>query len=241
MPVKFTDLCEGCDGTGWEFPIEQTDDPKTRKALGVRRCTRCDYWERKRGYAPGVPDDAKLASLDTYGDQLVLTDANRDAITQAKHFLAGVHPGLYIFGAVGSGKTLLACAILNDLHRKGERVRFIRVQELLNKLMPGSDDVDRIMDQVVTVPILVLDDVGASQGTDFARRMLLSIFEGRQDRSHRTVWTSNLDLEELIEFLGDDTRLPSRIAGTSKIVRMDGDDYRLKAAKKRAGKSTAVA
>jgi DNA replication protein DnaC len=235
MADKSTDpTCEACDSSGWET---------VKDAAGVRRarkCEACDYWERRRGYAPGVPDDAKDAGLAVYGEGLNLTDQNRDAITQAKHFLAGVHPGLYIHGDVGSGKTLLACAILNDLHRQGQRVRFMRTQELLNKLMPGSDLVDVLFDQVVAVPTLVLDDVGASQGTDFARRMLLSIYEGRQDRSHRTVWTSNLDLDELTEFLAEDKRLASRIAGTSKIVRLDGIDYRLKAAKKRATKAAAV-
>jgi len=236
MPTaKSTDpICSTCDDLGWE---RVTDGAGVQRS---QRCTKCDYWARKRGYAPGVPDDAKDLGLAVYGEAFTLADHNRDAVAQAKHFLTGVHPGLYIHGDVGTGKTLLACAILNDLHRKGERVRFIRVQELLNKLMPGSDAVDQLFDQVVAVPTLVLDDVGASQGTDFARRMLLSIFEGRQDRSHRTIWTSNLDLDELTEFLGDDKRLPSRIAGTSKIVRLDGPDYRLKAAKKRAGKATAT-
>lgn len=227
-----TATCDSCDGTGWE-PVSGDD--------GVRRMRHCqadgcDYWERRRGYAPGVPDDAKDARLDAYGTTLAKTSQNEDAIRQAQYFLDGVHPGLYVYGDVGSGKTLLVCAILNELHRKGQRVRFIRTQELLNKLMPGSDQVDVLFDQVVAVPTLVLDDVGASQSTDFARRMLLSIFEGRQDRSHRTVWTSNLDLDELAEFLAEDKRLPSRIAERAKLVRLDGTDYRLKAARKRAAK-----
>jgi len=235
MAGRFTDpTCDTCQDLGWE-PV--VDEAGTRR---TRHCTKCDYWERKRGYAPGVPDEAREVRLASYGDTLAKTDQNDDAIRQADYFVKDVHPGLYIHGDVGSGKTLLACAILNDLHRAQRRVRFIRCQELLNKLMPGSDQVDVLFDQVVAVPVLVLDDVGASQGTDFARRMLLSIYEGRQDRSHRTVWTSNLDLDELTEFLGDDKRLPSRIAGTAKIVRLDGPDYRLKAARKRATKAAAV-
>lgn len=222
-----TATCEACDGTGWEPVI-------TDGARRVRHCESCDYWERQRGHAPGVPDDAKTVLLDSYGTVYQTTAQNADALAQARFFLDGVHPGLYLYGDVGSGKTLLACAILNELHRKGQRVRFIRCQELLNKLMPGSDQVDTLFDQVVAVPTLVLDDVGASQGTDFARRMLLSIYEGRQDRSHRTIWTSNLDLDELTEFLAEDKRLASRIAGTCKLVRLDvTQDYRVRAAKQR--------
>jgi hypothetical protein len=133
-----TATCEACENTGWE-PVVGDD--------GIRRMRHCqapgcEFWERKRGYAPGVPDDAKDVLLASYGAKLTRDQQNEDAIRQAKFFLDGVHPGLYIHGDVGSGKTLLACAILNDLHRTGQRVRFIRCQELLNQMMPGSDAVD---------------------------------------------------------------------------------------------------
>ena len=83
--------------------------------------------------------------------------------------------------------------------------------------------------------VLVLDDVGANQGTDYARRMLQTIFDARLDAGHRTIWTSNLTLDEMAEFLGDD-RLTSRIAGNCRVVRLQGDDWRLKP-KRRAATS----
>lgn len=176
-----------------------------------------------------MPDDERESLLDNY---TAIPD-NAEAIKQTRFFLDGVHPGLYIFGGVGTGKTRLACSALNELHRKHEQVRFCRVPELLQRLMPGSDSTDQVFNQTLDVPVLALDDVGANAGTDFSRRMLQTIFDARLDRGHRTIWTSNLDLDELAEFLTEDKRLPSRIAGNCKVVELNGPDWRLKKAKAR--------
>lgn len=201
------------------------------------KCSTCDHWDRKRGTAPGVPDDEKASTLANYTE----TKDNGEAIRQAKFFLDGVHPGLYIHGGVGSGKTRLACSILNELWKAGTRVRFNRVPELLQKLMPGSDSTDQVFDQAADIPVLCLDDVGANAGTDFSRRMLQSLFDRRLDLGHRTIWTSNLDLDELADFLAEDRRLPSRIAGACKVVELDGKDWRLMKARQRARTTGAAA
>ncbi len=196
----------------------------------VQRCTRCDYWPRKRGTAPGVPVDEAASTFDNYTPHR----DNADAIRQAQFFVDQVHPGLYLWGGIGSGKTRLACTILNTLWKSGCGCRFIRVPELLQQLMPGSDHTDHAFTQAVEIPVIVLDDVGANAGTDFSRRQLQAIFDSRLDRGHRTIWTANLDLDELTTFLQDDARLPSRIAGNAKVVELDAPDWRLKQAKKRA-------
>lgn len=226
--MRSTNPCQACDGTGWEEVQE-----KPRK---VQHCTRCDYWENRRGCAPGVPDEERPSTLANYEP----TKDNADAVRQAKFFLDGVHPGLYIHGGVGTGKTRLACSILNDLWKAGIRVRFFRVPELLQKLMPGADSTDQVFDQVVDIPVVTLDDVGANAGTDFSRRMLQSLFDARTDRSHRTIWTSNLSLDELADFLAEDARLPSRIAGECKVVELDGKDWRLLKAKQRSRSAAAA-
>lgn len=196
----------------------------------MRRCQACEYWDRRRGAAPGVPKDEQGSTFENYET----TKFNGDAIRQAQFFVDGVHPGLYIYGGTGTGKTRLACSILNALWKVRVGVRFFRVPELLQRLMPGSDSTDEAFDQAVQIPVVCLDDVGANAGTDFSRRMLQSIFDARLDRGHRTIWTSNLDLDELAQFLAEDARLPSRIAGNAKVVELDGKDFRLKKAAARA-------
>jgi DNA replication protein DnaC len=81
-----------------------------------------------------------------------------------------------------------------------------------------------------TVDLLVLDDVGADNGSDFTRRELVTLYNARLATGRRTIWTSNLDLDRLAEFYRDD-RLTSRIAGAAQIVLLESDDYRARGPK----------
>ncbi len=204
------DYCTDCDNTKWM----QVDGG------GVKRCPAC--LSRARGQAPGIPQEEHGSRLATFKE----TPQNRNALTEARLFLEGVHPNIYLFGGVGTGKTRLACSLLNELHSQFTTVEFVRVPKLLVTLLPGAESLDDLIERIAAVPVICLDDVGASQASDFARRMLLVIYEARGDRGHRTIWTSNLDLGELQEFTGDD-RLPSRIAGGAKVVELAGKDWRL--------------
>lgn len=211
-------VCSTCEGTGWERV--------PGKDRTVRHCESCDYWDRRRGVAPGVPEPERGATLENYEPN----GHNLAAIQHAGLFVQGVHQGLFIHGPVGTGKTRLACSIVNDIWKaKLSRVRFMRVPELMTRLQPShstESEADTLIADLTEVPVLVLDDVGANAGTDFSRRMLQILVDARADRSHRTIWTSNLDPEELGTFLGDE-RLPSRIVGSCRIVELDGPDQRL--------------
>lgn len=212
-------VCPDCDGTGWA----QVDAGTVRK---VRHCASCDYWDRRRGFAPGVPEPERGARLENYEPN----GYNADAIRHAGLFVSGIHQGIFLHGPVGTGKTRLACSILNDVWAtKTARVRFIRVPELLVRLQPShstESESDGLIAELADVPVLALDDVGANSGTDFSRRMLQVLIDARSDRANRTIWTSNLDTEELAEFLGD-VRVSSRIAGSCRIVELGGPDQRL--------------
>jgi DNA replication protein DnaC len=211
--------CLICQDTGWK-PVDK----------GVVRCPDC--WERRRGFAPGVPDAEAKTSLDTYGTgDYQVTEANKAAIQHARFFVDDVHPSLYLYGGIGSGKTALACAILNDLHRKGRQVKFVRVTDLLKQLVQ-PDTGDQLYGKLIDVPVLCLDDIGAQKAGAYAWQTILAISDGRGDRNKRTIWTSNLSLDGLAEFFGDE-RLASRIAGVAKVVQLDGIDYRLRRARRR--------
>ncbi len=225
MMTRPEPLCSICNNTGW------MNKAKPGEPERLARCYPCVWLEWKYGGVPGVPVDEQASLLVNFSESA----HNGAALAEAKQFLAGVHPGLYLFGGVGTGKTKLACTILNELAKRGVYGRFQRVTELLLKLMPSTDEAerDRIWEQVTMAPVLVLDDLGADQGTDFSRRTLQALYDRRLDWGGRTIFTSNLNLDDLQTFL-EDQRLPSRIVGECKVVKMDGPDWRLKARKRKA-------
>lgn len=213
--MAMAEVCKVCQGTTW------TPGPEGR---GVVRCKACE--DQRRGFVGSVPmaeRETRLADYD--GKARQITGNLADVLKHVRLFVDGVHPDLFLHGGVGAGKTALACAALNELHRQRVHCMFVRVPELLIQLQ-GEGDQERFA-AVCNVQALVLDDVGASQGTDFARRMLQAVYDARIDKGRRTIWTSNLDLDELTTFLESDKRLASRIAGQAKVLHLETRDFRL--------------
>jgi len=131
--------------------------------------------------------------------------------------------GIVLTGPVGSGKTFLACAIANALLENGQEVLFVVVPDLLDRIRATYDNNHRyteqdLMDTAREVGVLILDDLGAHNYNDWARNKLYSIVNYRLNNRLPTVITSNLDLAELEEYLGE--RTTSRIIQMCKVYRL---------------------
>ncbi len=214
-----TTECERCAGTpGWE-PVE---------VEGVTRLRRCGCWTAAHASAPSVPREFRDARWSTWRR----TAANRHALDAAQAFLRGGEDGrdLLLCGPVGTGKTRLACTVLNESWRLGERsMAFARVPLLLYRLRPQAAlETSETFDRLVAAQLVVLDDLGSERdaATDYTRRTLLMLYEARHDAGRRTAWTSNKRPSEIAAFMGDD-RLSSRIVGRCDVVGLEGRDWRL--------------
>jgi DNA replication protein DnaC len=129
--------------------------------------------------------------------------------------------GIMFSGPVGSGKTFLAAAIANELMEAQKQVLFLVVPDLLDELRATyKSDVNELdlLDTARTIPILILDDLGAHNYTDWTRNRLYSIINYRMNDQLPTIITSNLSLEEMEEYLG--VRTTSRIIQSTRIFRL---------------------
>ena len=142
--------------------------------------------------------------------------------------------GLYFCGGVGTGKTHLAVAVMNELiHRKRVPSLFVTVPELLDNLRevynkPGRD-LDEWMDAVQNADFLVLDDLGSERPTEWVRERIFVIVNHRYREALPTVFTSNIGPKDLAEQLGG--RTASRIIAMCDWIALEGDDYRETVAK----------
>ena len=209
------EVCERCEGSGF-YPVAPARGER------VSRCP-CVAESRPKA-APGVPIEFQDARLETFTE----TPSNRAARQFALKWLASEGRDLFLFGAVGTGKTRLACSLLNEAHQAGTAGFFARVPMFLLRLQPSDVEQADLFRRACEVPLLVLDDLGSERetATDFTRRTLLILYEERHDHGRRTIWTSNQSLVEIGEFMQDE-RLASRIKGQADVVELNGADWRM--------------
>ncbi|MFA5385241.1 MAG: ATP-binding protein [Eubacteriales bacterium] len=146
--------------------------------------------------------------------------------------------GLLVSGPVGSGKTFLACCIANALLAEGFLVLFVIVPDLLDHIRftynpnSGSDLTEQdLLDTARQVPLLILDDLGSHNYTEWVRNKLYSILNHRLNYCLPTIITTNINLEDLDEILGE--RTTSRIYQMCRPYRlMVGVDIRVAQRKK---------
>lgn len=139
----------------------------------------------------------------------------------------------YVYGATGTGKTRLLCAMARELvsyYEKTPSFQFISVPELMLKIkntyhVISEHNESEIVDLYSNTDILFLDDLGSEKITDWSRQILYIIINRRYENEKWTTITSNIPLSELSEFIGN--RISSRIGGMCSIEKMTGKDRRM--------------
>ncbi|MDD3048638.1 MAG: primosomal protein DnaI [Bacilli bacterium] len=107
--------------------------------------------------------------------------------------------GLYLYGNFGSGKTYLIAAMFNELAKKDHKIAIIYWPEYLRDLKASFDsDFAQKYNYIKTIPLLLIDDIGAENSTPWARDEILGpLLQHRMQEKLSTFFTSNLSLEEL--------------------------------------------
>ncbi len=145
--------------------------------------------------------------------------------------------GLYFCGDVGTGKTHLAVAVMNELiARKRVPSLFVTLPELLDNLRGAYNDpgrnLDEWMDAVKNAELLVLDDLGSENATEWVRERIFVIVNHRYREKLPTVFTSNIGPKDLAAQLGG--RTASRIISMCDWISLEGEDYRETEARRNA-------
>lgn len=150
-------------------------------------------------------------------------------------------PWVYLTGGPGTGKTFLACIAANELLRRGQRVHFEEVEELLERLREEvRQKKDGQIDRYQKVPCLVLDNLGTKLESKWAFKQLERILNHRYNHSLPTLITSLYSMGELRnqlvpqgqernrECLNKAQLLVSRLAQCSTIHKLSGPDRRIR-------------
>lgn len=190
-----------------------------------------DRAERERQHAAawrdsGVPGRYNLCTFDNFKAE---TEQQREALSICERFPYffdedeeydhdRVARNLWLLGPVGVGKSHLACAVLRNMHASGSTVIFTTTLDLIRDLHGPHGG------RYTDCDVLVLDDIGASSGSNSELIKLFDVINARDAHDLHTVITSNLDPAELSELLGD--RIYSRLRHKAVFAPIDGEDHR---------------
>jgi len=237
-------ICSVCQGTGWVLK-------KSKKGNLIARRCKC-YHERNLQSLMGearIPERYKECRFENFDG---ITNSHRNALKISKKFVSN-YPvqdiGLLFLGPCGVGKTHLAVAILNELIKKKHAgCIFYDFRELTRDIQNTYTPESILSESQILAPVfgkdvLVVDDLGARRPTSWVEDTVFYIINNRYNNKKVTIFTSNYpdneedEVDKREEFFkkGEDSlldrigvRLRSRLYEMCKIVRIEGDDYRMK-------------
>jgi DNA replication protein DnaC len=123
------------------------------------------------------------------------------ALSAARQYAANLNGWLLLMGGYGSGKTHLAAAIANFAVSLGVPALLLTVPDLLDWLRFSYDSTESSFEQrfeeIRSIRLLVLDDLGTQNATPWAQEKLFQIMNTRYINRLPTVITTNLELDEI--------------------------------------------
>ena len=205
--------CEKCDWT-FGFPAHKAD-PAFHRQMAEQRAGFPARFTSK----PYVRDEQNA-----FAHRAACEWA--DALTRGE--LGQAFPAPAFHGDSGTGKSHLLVELGTVLIRdRGCSVLFRSSARMLDELQDRFDDEDeqqRYWQQLLTVEVLLLDDVGAERGTEWRVDRLARLVDERYERELPIVAATNYPPDRWEQVLDERTR--SRLRGMTFPVALAGADRR---------------
>lgn len=219
--------CPRCHGLGFVGKDVPIDDPDFGK-MEICTCRLAEVIASQRDELFSLSNLSALNGLTfasfkprgRVGLGSFQADSLEQAFNSAQNFAGSLTGWLLLTGTYGSGKTHLAAAIANQAVEMGISTLFLTVPDLLDWLRfsySNTSDAsfeDRFT-QIRTVPLLIMDDFGTQNTTQWAQEKLFQIINHRYINKLPTVITSNQTLTDF------EPRIRSRLQDPDLVTRVE--------------------
>lgn len=217
--IKYTSLlkecskeyenCKNCKGLfncknkiiGYKYtPKEENDNLEFEYMICDYKLNNNELLEyQKNIYYNSIPDRIMNSNF----SDIYLDDKKRlDTIKWCTNFIKNYEKnlkGIYLTGNFGCGKSYILSATLAELAKRNIKSAIIFWPEFINDLKSSfQTDFKQKFELVKKVEILLIDDIGAENVTEWSRDEILSpLVQFRMENNLTTMFTSNLNLEQL--------------------------------------------
>lgn len=136
------------------------------------------------------------------------------------------YENILFYGNSGTGKTFLSACIAKELLDMGYLVIYKTSEELISDLRKVRFENDNVLyDNLVECDLLVIDDLGTEQMSDFSKTELFNILNTKLLKKKRMLISTNLSLDEMMRTYSE--RLTSRLMGNFSLFKFYGEDLRI--------------
>jgi DNA replication protein DnaC len=216
-----------CDGSGWILGPEDVARPCECRAQRLRK-------GRSRGVSSAIPARYRGVSFERPPVSDMARDmTSRHVVQAARDYCENLDAklaegsGLWLMGDTGTGKTTLGMLVASQALAAGRTVAVYFTPKLLNRIRQTYQEAQSenaytvFFDQVTSVDLLYIDDLGSERHTDWVVEQLYAVINERYENRRSVLVTSNAGgdvdggTKELREQIGSRT--------VSRLIEMCGD------------------
>lgn len=199
--IWVNDACNQC--------VIEKDAKDKMEAENKRVADDIEYKRRHRESRRTNAGISKRNLYKTFDDYICTNEgqskAKNDCMRYVENFPSD--KSMIMVGGVGTGKTLLASAMLESLVDKHECL-IIKVIDLVRSLKAtwskdSTETEEGLIKFYCKEDLLIIDEVGSQFGSDTEKLFIFDIIDGRYQDMKPTILISNLDIEGVKESIGD--------------------------------------
>lgn len=131
-----------------------------------------------------------------------------------------------MYGSNGTGKTLLACLLLQTFYVKRFSCKRINLSSYIELVTSSWDDKEKVAEkeEFKKYDFLVIDEIGKEIKTSLVNPLIEELLRHRIEKDKNTILITNLPLETLFEEFG--ASIESILKGNFTPIKMVGKDKR---------------
>lgn len=219
--VDYHTPCRYCENREWQVQFNWRNHNLVKDNTRKKELS-------SMGMAYGSPENMRDITIDFLFENEKLYALSIDKYKN--HILCGGNDNACFYGAAGTGKTMAAYAICNEMHFNLMYPKIITHPMLKKAILKSYDDRNnwQIVNHYANSDMLVIDEFGSFEQKENDRSWLFDILDLRYQKKLPTILIINTEAGNTILKLKDDLgyRLYDRMRRNMKMIEFEGNSFR---------------